>query len=129
MMFGSVLVIVHRLHSLQLIPESDLGLPLNEVFVNIRLLSVTSQVTLAAIPLLLGMGLWGMNSWARVLSICFFGALFAPSTLVLGGILADPQWSTEVNALVTGGSGLFLGILLHPSLGQSFARRSPLSDP
>jgi hypothetical protein len=128
MMFGSALVIAHRLHHLHTAPDAALALPLNEVFIHIRLLSVTSQVTFAAIPLLLGMGLWGMNSWARMLSVCFFGALFVPSALTLGGILGDPQWSWEINALVTLGSGFLLAILLHPAFGRTFSRRSPLAE-
>jgi uncharacterized membrane protein (DUF2068 family) len=94
-----------------------------EVTVNIDLVSGISAIALCFIPLILGIGLWLLLAWARMLSICLFSAVLLPSLGAALGLVADPYTSPQNNALITVGCAIALWILWHPSAIKAFSKR------
>lgn len=91
-----------------------------EVMINLKLISGMSLVGIGFIPLVLGVGLWGLLPWARAISICLFSSFMLPCLAAAIGLISDPTFNRANDWAIAGGCAIVLAILLHPAIDKAF---------
>lgn len=79
-------------------------------------------IVLSAIPLLVGIGLWKLKNWARILVIVF-SCLGVLSNLIglLGGLTAGEMFSVGSSVVGLGINVLIIWYMFQPHVKQAFA--------
>ncbi len=95
----------------------------DELTIDLNLISGISKLGLSFVPLALGIGLWWMLHWARVLSICLFASIMLPSCFAAVGWIPDGNMSDRSNWAIAAICSIALLILLNPKLSNIFSTR------
>jgi hypothetical protein len=130
-MIGSSLLLTYtRLQNLRSLPSlhpfletirnQDLGLPIEEITVNVAFFSNIAILSTSFIPLILGVGLWNLYSWARTISVCLLTSVLIPNILSASGIISDRGATVIANISISIACSIGLMILLHPKIVSIF---------
>jgi hypothetical protein len=130
-MIGSSLLLTYtRLQSLRSLPSlrpfvetirnQDLGLPIEEITVNVAFFFNIAILSTSFIPLVLGVGLWNLYSWARTISVCLLTSVLIPNILAALGMISDRGATTSANISISIACSMGLMILLHPKIVSIF---------
>jgi hypothetical protein len=68
----------------------------------------------------LGLGIWQLAPWARVISVCLFTSQLFPRLGAALGLIADPGIKPLTNLAIVAASALALWILLSPAAIAAF---------
>ena len=116
--------------------------------INLQLVSGMAFLGFGIVPILLGVGLWNLKSWARVLSIFMFSSILFPAIATCLNWISPPSatklltiptvfddvFSVDqgepisrlmmLNPYIVVSSAIALVILLTPAIGKTFHRHS-----
>jgi hypothetical protein len=130
MIVSSLFLTYTRLQNLRSLPSlspfvetirnQDLGLPIEEITVNVAFFSNIAILSTSFIPLVLGIGLWNLYSWARTISVCLLASLLIPNILAALGMISDRGATVSANISISIACSVGLLILLHPQIVSIF---------
>jgi len=98
----------------------DLGLPIEAITVNVAFFFDIAILIISFVPLVLGIGLWNLYSWARTISVCLLTSVLIPNTLAALGIIGDRGATVSANISISITCSMGLTILLHPKIVSIF---------
>ncbi len=95
----------------------------DEIVINVNLVSGVSVACLGFIPLTLGIGLWQLLPWARIVSICLYSSIVVPSFAAAIHLIPDLSTTKQINLALGTVSVIALWILTSPKVVKAFSPR------
>jgi len=133
MICSSLALIYLRLQNLRSLPSlnpfieainfQDLGLPMDDLTINVAFFSDIVILSISFVPLILGIGLWNLYSWARAISVCLLTSVLIPSIMAAIGIVSDRGATIGTNLIISFVCAIGLAILLNPKIISTFKRK------